>query len=196
MFNRNGGGSRGGFGDRKPGGGGFGRREGGDRGGFGGRREGGDRGGFGRPEMHKAVCAECGNDCEVPFKPSGERPVLCSTCFGNKDAGAPRQSFSRDRDASRDFPKPNFNSERPERSERPDRSKEQFEALNTKLDKVLTALEKFTSMQTVLVKEVKEVKTVAPIKEVAKEIKKVEPKKVVEKAVKKVAAPKKKTSKK
>jgi CxxC-x17-CxxC domain-containing protein len=26
-------------------------------------------------EMHKAVCAECGKDCEVPFKPSGDRPV-------------------------------------------------------------------------------------------------------------------------
>jgi len=32
-------------------------------------------------EMHKAKCADCGNECEVPFKPSGDRPVYCSECF-------------------------------------------------------------------------------------------------------------------
>lgn len=36
-------------------------------------------------EMHSAVCAECGADCEVPFKPrpveEGGRPVLCKECF-------------------------------------------------------------------------------------------------------------------
>ena len=31
--------------------------------------------------MHKAVCADCGMDCEVPFKPSGDRPVYCKKCF-------------------------------------------------------------------------------------------------------------------
>ncbi|MFH1428880.1 MAG: CxxC-x17-CxxC domain-containing protein [Candidatus Margulisiibacteriota bacterium] len=31
--------------------------------------------------MHKAVCADCGTDCEVPFKPSGGRPVYCKKCF-------------------------------------------------------------------------------------------------------------------
>ena len=54
---------------------------GGGRGGFGGGR---DRG---RPEMHKAVCDECGSKCEVPFKPSGDKPVLCSECFGGSDRG-------------------------------------------------------------------------------------------------------------
>ena len=32
-------------------------------------------------EMHKAVCAECKKDTEVPFKPSGDRPVYCRECF-------------------------------------------------------------------------------------------------------------------
>ncbi|MFH1455750.1 MAG: CxxC-x17-CxxC domain-containing protein [archaeon] len=32
-------------------------------------------------EMHKAVCADCGNECDVPFKPSGDRPVYCKDCF-------------------------------------------------------------------------------------------------------------------
>jgi CxxC-x17-CxxC domain-containing protein len=31
--------------------------------------------------MHKAVCADCGKDCEVPFKPSPGRSVYCKNCF-------------------------------------------------------------------------------------------------------------------
>jgi CxxC-x17-CxxC domain-containing protein len=32
-------------------------------------------------EMHKATCAECKKECEVPFKPDGSRPVYCRDCF-------------------------------------------------------------------------------------------------------------------
>ena len=48
---------------------------------------GGGGGSFGGPrEMHKAVCSECGKECEVPFKPSTgpdgkPRPVYCRDCF-------------------------------------------------------------------------------------------------------------------
>lgn len=35
-------------------------------------------------EMHKATCAECGQECEVPFKPTEGRPVYCRECFRNK----------------------------------------------------------------------------------------------------------------
>ena len=31
--------------------------------------------------LYPAVCADCGEDCEVPFKPDGERPIYCKTCF-------------------------------------------------------------------------------------------------------------------
>ena len=49
------------------------------RGGSGGRSGGSD---FGGPrEMHKAICAECGEECDIPFKPSGDRPVYCRECF-------------------------------------------------------------------------------------------------------------------
>ena len=42
-------------------------------------------GGFGRPrEMHKVTCAECKKECEVPFKPSGDRPVYCRDCFSKR----------------------------------------------------------------------------------------------------------------
>ena len=31
--------------------------------------------------MHKAVCSECKAECEVPFKPTGDKPVLCRDCY-------------------------------------------------------------------------------------------------------------------
>jgi len=34
-------------------------------------------------EMHKAVCADCGEECEVPFKPTEGRPVYCRECYQN-----------------------------------------------------------------------------------------------------------------
>ena len=47
-------------------------------------------GGFGRGprEMHKATCADCKKECEVPFKPSGDRPIYCKECFSKRrDSG-------------------------------------------------------------------------------------------------------------
>jgi CxxC-x17-CxxC domain-containing protein len=44
----------------------------------------GNRGFGGQREMHKATCSECGKECEVPFKPSGDRPVYCKECFMKK----------------------------------------------------------------------------------------------------------------
>lgn len=39
----------------------------------------------GSGEKFDAVCAQCGAECTVPFKPrsveEGGRPVLCHTCF-------------------------------------------------------------------------------------------------------------------
>jgi len=59
-------------------------RQDGFRGGQGSRgNSGGFRGGDQGPrEMHKAVCADCGKNCDVPFKPSGDRPVYCKECYG------------------------------------------------------------------------------------------------------------------
>ncbi|MFH1800971.1 MAG: CxxC-x17-CxxC domain-containing protein [Candidatus Omnitrophota bacterium] len=39
--------------------------------------------------LHKAVCADCQKDCEIPFKPTGERPVYCKECFSKRKAGNP-----------------------------------------------------------------------------------------------------------
>ncbi len=53
---------------------------------FGGnRRFGRDRRFDRRPrEMHKAICAECGKECEVPFKPTEGKPVYCKECFAKR----------------------------------------------------------------------------------------------------------------
>jgi CxxC-x17-CxxC domain-containing protein len=32
-------------------------------------------------EMFDAVCARCNKDTQVPFRPTGARPVYCSDCF-------------------------------------------------------------------------------------------------------------------
>lgn len=124
----------GGFGDKKRGS--FDRRDSSSRsfsrGGFGGGRD------SARPAMHSAVCAECGNSCEIPFKPSGDRPVYCSNCFKNKKEGA-----NSSRSDNRDFSKPRF--EASARTSTPITnnafSGEQFAKLSQKLDKILSILE-------------------------------------------------------
>lgn len=32
-------------------------------------------------EMHTATCADCGKECQVPFKPIEGRPVYCRECY-------------------------------------------------------------------------------------------------------------------
>jgi CxxC-x17-CxxC domain-containing protein len=51
---------------------------------FGTRRGAGAGRSFGPREMHKATCAECGQECEVPFKPADGRPVYCQECYKKK----------------------------------------------------------------------------------------------------------------
>lgn len=110
-------GNRGGFGGSR------GRSSGG-RGGFDGGRSFGGRGRFDGPrEMHDATCSKCGKQCQVPFKPTGNKPVLCSECFGNNNS---ESSFS---------PRNN------DKSSNSGISQEQFNQLNTKLDKILETLE-------------------------------------------------------
>lgn len=73
---RSGGGFGHGFGGARS----FGGRDGG-RSRFGGRDE-------GKREMYQAVCSECGDSCELPFRPSGDRPVFCSICFDKQQGNS------------------------------------------------------------------------------------------------------------
>lgn len=45
------------------------------------RGNGGFRSGRGERVMYPAICAECGKETEVPFKPSDDRPVYCRDCY-------------------------------------------------------------------------------------------------------------------
>ena len=51
-----------------------------------GERGGGGGGSYGSSprQMYPAVCAECGQDTEVPFEPRGDRPVYCRECFAKR----------------------------------------------------------------------------------------------------------------
>jgi len=46
--------------------------------------------------MHEATCDSCGDDCEVPFKPTKGKPIYCDNCFENnkgKDTNQLREEF-------------------------------------------------------------------------------------------------------
>jgi|WetSurMetagenome_2_1015567.scaffolds.fasta_scaffold114817_2 CxxC-x17-CxxC domain-containing protein len=117
---------------------GFGKRSFGKKKSFGGRD--GDK-----PAMHSAVCDKCKQECEVPFKPSGDRPVFCSNCF--KKPGEDQESFGkRESFGRRDFgarpdtgrvPTPGSNVG----SWNADQFKKQFDVLNTKLDRIIKFLD-------------------------------------------------------
>ena len=93
------------FNNKRPGG--FKKSFGGPKRSFGGgrppQRGGSSFGGRDRGQSEKfaATCHTCGKACEVPFRPSGDRPVFCRDCFdpqttGRKDSFAPRQSRDTD----------------------------------------------------------------------------------------------------
>ena len=66
----------GGYGGDSYGGGGY------SSGGYGGGGYGGG-GSYDRAprQMYDAVCADCGRTAQVPFQPTGSRPVYCNDCF-------------------------------------------------------------------------------------------------------------------
>lgn len=140
------------------GGRGFGKRNFGGRGG--GRSF--DRGSE-RREMFKTVCSNCGKDCEVPFRPSGDKPVYCSDCFekmrgSRNDSPRPQRSDFRS-------PAPSFDS-----------NKGQFDSLNAKLNRIIALLEPKVSTPEILLPEVS-----TPVEKEAKKVKAPKTKKVVKK---------------
>jgi CxxC-x17-CxxC domain-containing protein len=47
-------------------------------------RFGNSGGGYRQRQMYPAVCASCGNSCQVPFEPRDGRPVYCSDCYSRE----------------------------------------------------------------------------------------------------------------
>lgn len=99
--------------------------------------------GFGKtndgPQMFKATCVKCKSPCEVPFKPTGRKPVLCHDCFKSSDQGARAPRFDRF-DSNRDdrrgsFGKPSFR-DKPRDSGNEEVIK-QLKALNEKMDELI-----------------------------------------------------------
>ncbi len=124
-----------------------------------------------RSQMHEAICSDCGKRCEVPFRPTGDKPIYCNQCF-SRHRGSP-VSISPE---SRSYEKHRFQDRRmfdatcakcgkrfelPFRptGEKPvycndcfgrtdsksngkivDQYKEQFNILNAKLDRIIRAL--------------------------------------------------------
>ena len=197
-------------------------KRGGDRPAFGGGRPafGGPRSFGGKPSfnkfgdrgdrpMHKATCSECANTCEVPFRPTGEKPVFCNNCFGDKREGQSNSYTSTPRFEKKSFdrtersftPATNTIAARPDR--RVDDLKLLVDSLHAKIDRMESAIKH--TMNPVVASVPKEVskpvaavtptKVSAPAKMVGKKeekiVAKVAPKKVEVKA-KAVVAPKKK----
>ena len=109
---------------------GFGRRS--DRGNrgrssFGRRNE--DERSFGRDErrsvnMHDAICSKCKKQCQVPFRPTGSKPVFCSDCFRqNEDYRSGFAPRNQDKHLQSGI------------------SSEQLNQINAKLDKILLVLQ-------------------------------------------------------
>lgn len=51
-------------------------------------RDGGSN--FAEKQMFSATCDQCGDRCEVPFRPTNGKPVLCSNCFSASKSGNDR----------------------------------------------------------------------------------------------------------
>lgn len=171
-----------------------------------GRSFGGNRS-SGRREMHDAICSECGNECQIPFRPTGDRPVYCSSCFEQQNGGSSRRP---ERSDKRMFSsvcdecgnkcevpfrptsgkpvycnncfKKNDQSRGEPKAKNSDQYKAQFESINYKLDKIMAALNLTNAPKIEKEKPVKEKKKDKP-KDIIKE------KTVVKKPAKKTLRP-------
>ncbi|MDO8528267.1 MAG: hypothetical protein Q7S06_00015 [Nanoarchaeota archaeon] len=116
------------------------------RGGFRDRNSGGFE--RGRPEMHEVTCSKCKRQCEVPFRPTGDKPVFCSDCFrkGEDSGSSSRSNFdSRNRNfnpRSNFSPRNSFDSRDKNTTSQSGISSDQFKQINTKLDKIIAFLNK------------------------------------------------------
>jgi CxxC-x17-CxxC domain-containing protein len=59
-------------------------------GGGGGASGGGYSSGRGEREMFSATCSACGQEAKVPFQPSNDKPIYCSSCFQQRGGGSDR----------------------------------------------------------------------------------------------------------
>ena len=107
-----------------------------------------------RHEMHSGICDKCGNECEVPFKPTQGKPLYCNDCFKDK---------SREAGSRSEFGRPSGKS-----------SDENQDQINKKLDRILKILEEHVKEKP---KKTEQPDLEEPKLEYAKSIEKKKPKK-------------------
>ncbi|MGV8171956.1 MAG: CxxC-x17-CxxC domain-containing protein [Candidatus Woesearchaeota archaeon] len=91
--------------------------------------------------LHEAICDKCGKKCDLPFEPTGSKPIYCRSCFretkgSSSEEFRPRNKYD-DRSNERFEPK-KFNDR--QESNMPSTSSEELEQINRKLDKIMRAL--------------------------------------------------------
>lgn len=118
----------------------------GSRGRFGGGSRGGSRFGSDRGPitMHKATCSDCGNICEVPFRPTGDKPIFCNDCFSAKRDGAPARG-GQNRFPRKDSGFSSFRNDNRSSSSQNDEVKKQLEFLGIKIDRLTKIVENLSS---------------------------------------------------
>ena len=81
----------------------------------------------------RVVCADCNKECEIPFKPSGNRPVYCKECFSKRKGGSSFNANRDNRPEERDFPRKRRSDERQaEKRQKPVKKKNPFFARRKK----------------------------------------------------------------
>lgn len=98
------------------------------------RHDRGRQGGGHREKTYtKVICSDCNKECEIPFKPSEDRPVFCSDCFAirNKDHSySPNQN---NRAEGRDFSRGRrYDNRQGEKRQKPFKEKQPFFARRKK----------------------------------------------------------------
>ncbi len=98
-------------------------------------------------EMFRTTCSQCGRSCEVPFRPTGEKPVYCNSCFGamkdSDDSRPQRSSFGGDRNGGFRERGNSRHENRPASGN--DDLKKQLSDVSSKLDKLISVVEKLSS---------------------------------------------------
>jgi CxxC-x17-CxxC domain-containing protein len=142
-------------------------------------------------QMYPATCDQCHKQCEVPFRPTGEKPVYCRDCFSSKRESLSHSFSQKGPSSSSNFsrrdsaPASSSSSDR-----RIDDLKRQLDGMNSKLDVLIKLIQKDNSTPAAATfQETKSepVKITSPAKK---------PSPVVNKTEKKVVPKKKPTKKK
>lgn len=164
--------------------GGFGGNK---RGGFGGGRPGfgGSKPGFrrndsrddGPREMFPAKCSSCHKSCEIPFRPSGDRPVYCRDCFGAQESAVSDTRGRRDdRGSESRFPRKEyhasvFSAPKPLiEDKRMESLKRQLDDVSAKVDRILHILDSKNVVESIETKQPKKKSDISEVREAVRNI--------------------------